>query len=90
MWKKHLRCQQLDEVSRATLVVFYKRGVLITASGRGAQRPFSSCKAWSQNNRQVYEHKNVQMTAMSINHGRMIQSMSIKHALRKTDIYMNM
>ena len=88
MWER-LRCQQLGEVLRAALVVSYKRGVLITASGRAAQRPFSSCKAWSQNNRQVYEHKNVQMTAMSINHGRMIQPMSIKHALRKTDIYMN-
>ena len=40
MWE-HLRCQQLDEVSRAALVVSYKRGVLATASGSGAQRTFS-------------------------------------------------
>ena len=38
---KHLRGLQLDEVSRATLVVSYKRGVLTMALGRGAQRTVS-------------------------------------------------
>ena len=40
LWK-HLRGQQLDEVSRATLVVFYQRVVLTMALGRGAQRTVS-------------------------------------------------
>ena len=46
MWK-HLRCQQLDEVSRATLVVFNKRGVLtIALERRGAANiQYGSCKA---------------------------------------------
>ena len=35
MWK-HLRCQQLDEVSRATLVVSNNRGVLTIVFERGA------------------------------------------------------
>ena len=40
LWK-HLRGQQPDEVSRATLVVFYKRDVLTMALGRGAQQTVS-------------------------------------------------
>ena len=40
MWEL-LRCLQLDEVSRATLVVSYKRGVLTIALGRGAKRTYS-------------------------------------------------
>ena len=40
MWK-HLRCQQLDEVARASLVVSYKRGILTMTLGRGAQRTVS-------------------------------------------------
>ena len=35
LWK-HLRCQQLDEVSRATLVVSNNRGVLTIVFERGA------------------------------------------------------
>ena len=40
MWK-HLRCQQLDVVPRATLVVSNKRGVLTIVFERGVQQKFS-------------------------------------------------
>ena len=54
LWK-HLRGQQLDEVSCATLVVSYKRDVLTMALGRGAQPTQNGCKALSRNDRHVYE-----------------------------------
>ena len=41
MWRLLRCCLQLDEVSRATLVVSYKRGVLTIALGRGAKRTYS-------------------------------------------------
>ena len=59
MWK-HLRCQQLDEVSRATLVVSYKRGVLAMALGRGAQRTVSIA-AVEHELRTTGKYMNVQM-----------------------------
>ena len=40
LWK-HVRGQQLDEVSRATLVVSYKQDVLTMALGIGAQQTVS-------------------------------------------------
>ena len=40
MWK-HLRCQQLDVVPRATLVFSNKRGVLTIVFESGAWRTFS-------------------------------------------------
>ena len=59
MWKL-LRCLQLDKVSRATLVVSYKRGVLTMALGRGAQRTVSMV-AVEHELRTTVKYMNVQM-----------------------------
>ena len=59
LWK-HLRGQQLDEVSRATLVVSYKRGVLTMALGRGVQRTVSMV-AVEHELRTTVKYLNVQM-----------------------------
>ena len=59
LWK-HLRGQQPDEVSRATLVVSYKRDVLTMALGRGAQQTVSMV-AVGHEFRITVKYMNVQM-----------------------------
>ena len=59
LWK-HLRGQQLDEVSRVILIVSYKRDVLTMALGRGAQQ-IVSMVAVEHELRTTVKYMNVQM-----------------------------
>ena len=59
LWK-HLRGQQLDEVSRATLIVSYQQVVLTMALGRGAQRTVSMVTV-EHELRTTVKYMNVQM-----------------------------